>query len=757
MSRLNSQLRFNADGTPRRRYELEQASEGKAVLATTIGLVLAGAAALVKNVLFPTRPLEQAPLPGHAASDNQAAPIESGIAHVEGDPLHMSFGDDGANAGLVAHPRSTPATYRSAPISLDHPASVNLLLRGGSQAASNDNNALYGAMPGHGVKLAASDTVQTFPSPGDGGGSRGQASRGSTDDDGLPPGPREGGHGVNGGEEGQDADDRAGTNRAPVVTAPVSFGMRLVNQVLVIGMLDLLVHASDANGDPLSVVNLSASSGTLVANADGGWNYLPDPGTPGDVTFSYAVSDGLASVRTTATLSLPEAVAASVPADSLAVARIGSGAAVTDVRDDFAESIAEKIMTGPTPIAGTAGDDVITGTQGNDVIFAGSGDDIVDGGDGDDIIHGDAGNDVLTGGKGRDTVSGDDGDDTIIATVGDGDDVYDGGDGDDTLDLTAIGPAEAVVSSPVPASAPAAAAEPVAVTVDCSAPEQSLDELAAVLAPTADVCVNLDEGTADGGLTGHDVILNIENVATGGGDDTIIGNGQDNKLDGGAGCDFISGQEGDDTLVGGAGHDVVDGGDGNDLIVADDDDATDGYHGGDGIDMIDVSAMNAGAFVDLNEGTLNGGGAEADTISQIENVVCGDGDDTIIANEDVSVFTGGLGDDLFVFQSSASIGYGSKGHDKIVDFDVGDKIDFSDISKEFAKQIDNLYEEQDIKDFVIISNLDTFSKAGQLKVVYDEDADSTSIYGNIDFDAEAEFQLELEGNHLISQSDFHYH
>src|SRR4029077_46233 len=96
-------------------------------------------------------------------------------------------------------------------------------------------------------------------------------------------------------------------NDAPVTT-PVTLaaiaedsGPRLITQA------ELLVNASDVDGPSLSAINLaiSAGNGTLVNNLNGTWSYTPAANNDTAVTFSYAVSDGIAApVATTASLDI---------------------------------------------------------------------------------------------------------------------------------------------------------------------------------------------------------------------------------------------------------------------------------------------------------------------------------------------------------------------------------------------------------------------------------------------------------------------
>ena len=96
-------------------------------------------------------------------------------------------------------------------------------------------------------------------------------------------------------------------NDAPV-TSPVTLtaiaedsGPRLITQA------ELLANASDVDGPALTAVNLaiSSGSGTLDNNRDGTWTYHPALNDDTAVTFSYAVTDGVAApVATTASLDI---------------------------------------------------------------------------------------------------------------------------------------------------------------------------------------------------------------------------------------------------------------------------------------------------------------------------------------------------------------------------------------------------------------------------------------------------------------------
>ena len=177
-------------------------------------------------------------------------------------------------------------------------------------------------------------------------------------------------------------------------------------------------------------------------------------------------------------------------------------------------------------IDGTNYDDTLTGNNsanslygysGNDTLNGQGGDDDMYGYDGTDVLNGGADRDYLDGNGGADTVNGEDGDDEISA--GDGEaDVLNGGNGSDTVDYFS-GQATSV----------------------------SLD------------------GQANDGVAGEGDNAQVENVNTGGGNDTVTGSSDRNIIDTGGGDDAINvaGDSAVDDVTCGSGFDsaTVDAGD----------------------------------------------------------------------------------------------------------------------------------------------------------------------------------------------------
>lgn len=201
----------------------------------------------------------------------------------------------------------------------------------------------------------------------------------------------------------------------------------------------------------------------------------------------------------------------------------------------------------PEELIGTSADDDIYAEGGNDTVFGREENDFIDGGEGDDLIFGEEGYDTIQGYLGNDTI--------------------DGGTNSGYVDIVVYLEAE------------------------------------------TSVVANLETGiiTADGFT---DVVTNIEGVAGGRFDDTLIGSD-----------DVIF-----EVFQGGDGNDLIDGGDGNDIVIAD-------YTFDDGV--YDLAA--GGATV--------GGGGDTDIYISIEGVEAGGGDDSVFGNDQNNTLAGGFGDD----------------------------------------------------------------------------------------------------------------
>jgi Ca2+-binding RTX toxin-like protein len=340
---------------------------------------------------------------------------------------------------------------------------------------------------------------------------------------------------------------------------------------------------------------------------------------------------------------------------------------------------------------------------------------VINGGIGNDLLNGMAGNDTLHGGVGNDIINGGDGADTINYTIGDGIDTWDGGAGIDRLNVTGT-----AANNTLNVVYDGTSLTNVAGNATSNIEQVVLDMLGGVdtlvYNTSANVTVNLGLGQATGFL----FVGGIENVASGSGNDTLVGStGIINSLNGGAGNDVyvvqesadvvteglnggidevrstansytltnanvenltftgagnfigignaaanvISGSSGADTLSGGVGNDTLNGNAGNDTLNGELGNDTlfggtgvDTLNGGDGSDTLDGGTENDTLNGGIGNDTLLGG-AGIDTLNG------GDGIDVINGGIGNDLLTGGLGNDIFTFQA----GFGA---DRITDFDA---------------------------------------------------------------------------------------
>ncbi len=254
---------------------------------------------------------------------------------------------------------------------------------------------------------------------------------------------------------------------------------------------------------------------------------------------------------------------------------------------------------GANILTGGAGDDTLKGGSQGDQITGMGGNDLLKGFAGDDTLYGGAGDDSLEGGDGADILAGSGDNDTL--TGGDGDDTLLGGDGNDSLDGG-----------------------------------EGLNSLSYADHSYA-VNVNLASGSASDSNGGAAVLDNIANVIGSSEGDTITGDSAANPLNGGAGDDSLLGGDGADTLIGGSGSNTLEGG-ANDITLMQLDVAV--YQGEDSI-----SASFDGADIYVT----HDGGVE-DTLTGVEGILGGDGDDEVntAGNPNmVFYFDGGAGSDTF--------------------------------------------------------------------------------------------------------------
>ncbi|KAA1420236.1 calcium-binding protein [Nocardioides humilatus] len=309
--------------------------------------------------------------------------------------------------------------------------------------------------------------------------------------------------------------------------------------------------------------------------------------------------------------------------------RSAAGAISTTATDDI------NLVSVPTCDGLTAtvfGNGTVTGTPGNDVIVGGPGPDSIVGQGGNDTICGLGGNDAVNDGPGADEVFGENGNDVITQPAAvDAGDVFDGGTGTDQVSYGGR---------------------------------------------SGDVNVTIDITANDGAAGENDYVMtSVENITTGGGNDTVIGSPVANRLIGNAGNDTLSGADGNDYLAGVGGADTLRGVNGNDTILAGDGDdivddgnaanGTDVIKGGAGFDKITYGARTTAVAIKLTGVASSGAGGENDKLIGFEWAVGGSGGDNIVGHTTADTLSGMAGDDTMMGNGGDDTMTGGAGADNL--------------------------------------------------------------------------------------------
>jgi Ca2+-binding RTX toxin-like protein len=322
---------------------------------------------------------------------------------------------------------------------------------------------------------------------------------------------------------------------------------------------DYTLTTNVENGRILSIdsANLTGNGLNNLIYAGAGINQIDGGAGTDTVSYAYATTAGTAGV--TLNLSI-------VNASGQSTASGISGA-------DLVKNIEN--ITGSNYV------DYLTGNSGSNVLNGGIGDDILNGGAGNDTLNGSIGNDVLNGGSGADTMNGGDGSDlyyvdnvgdivtetNAIASTGGIDTVFSYLSAYTLTANVEIGRILSTGSANMTGNglnnliyAGAGINQ-----IDGGAGTDTVSYAYATTAGAAGVTLNLGIVNASGqstagGISGADLIKNIENITGSNYADNLTGNSGRNVLNGGAG---------NDTLNGGTGADLMIGGDGSDLYYVD--------------------------------------------------------------------------------------------------------------------------------------------------------------------------------------------
>jgi hypothetical protein len=165
----------------------------------------------------------------------------------------------------------------------------------------------------------------------------------------------------------------------------------------------------------------------------------------------------------------------------------------------------------------------------------------------------------------------------------------------------------------------------------------------------------------------------------------VDGQLQDQALIGGAaGDDDLSGGGEGDTLLGGLGSDRLTGGGGDDVLRGGDANPgesiePDALDGGLGSDLVTYSDRKEAVTVDLGStAAVQGAQGEGDTLTSIENVWSGEGDDTLTGSDADGSLRGGMGDDVLEGRGGDEVLIGDGGRDTFRGGGGVDRIDAND-------------------------------------------------------------------------------
>lgn len=371
----------------------------------------------------------------------------------------------------------------------------------------------------------------------------------------------------------------------------------------------LLFGFSDADGDLLSISQLTSAQGIITANQDGTYTLTAPTDFIGDIDLSYQVIDGrggmVQATQTVAVKAVTQNLQGTSQADTL---RGGSGndtfmvnndgdlviEGVNNSIDTVLSSInsyaltanVEHLMLKDNALSGM-GNDLNNRLMGNDlanVLSGGMGADTLDGGMGIDTLVGGLGNDLFVVDDTADVVTelANEGYDTVDSTVnyalsanierlrllGTADLLGQGNDQDNTLLGNSGNNALVGLAGNDKLDGGSGQDTLVGGVGDDSYYVDNINDLIMELngegvdSVNSSVNYTLNTNVERLFLTGT-AILGVGNELN----NTLYGNGQNNDLYGQAGNDILYGQAGDDYLEGGAGEDVLYGGEGDDTLV----------------------------------------------------------------------------------------------------------------------------------------------------------------------------------------------
>ena len=186
----------------------------------------------------------------------------------------------------------------------------------------------------------------------------------------------------------------------------------------------------------------------------------------------------------------------------------------------------------------------------------------------------------------------------------------------------------------------------------------------------SDILIGNEQNNVLNGGSGGDLLIGADGNDTlngGSGDDELMGGDGNDSLDGGSGEDTLDGGSGNDTLMGGFVSDSIRGGTGDDRIVVASGQFYDSVDGGSGTDTLDHSASSyTGNTFNFDTGLATGSGYNVNgTLASIEVFLDGSGSNTVYSDGNMD-YMGNAGNDTYYERTT--------GGTDIVDMGDGDDI-----------------------------------------------------------------------------------